>query len=225
MEERLRDNSIGLVLVNWSPSQLELGEVPRILEARECLRVVEELSRLAMDNFGVWSLRPARLKRLRFAVGQGDQAGIADILRQPRRGLFTAGLFGDRFAAGARDVCRGFPRMLRLLSRPGFRSVQGREVEAGAEVPAGGMGRVDLERGAETPDALERNLLYLLASWNGALHPALLQLAHDVADRSGPDCGGVPRGLPEEQLKPLLALSNQVRGIIREIDSRRTKRN
>ena len=148
MEERLRDNSIGLVLVNWSPWQLELGEVPQILEARECLRVVDELGRLALDNFGVWSLSPARLKRFRFSVGQRERTGSADILRQPRRGLFTAGLFGDRFAAGARDVCRGFPRMLRLLSRPGFRSVLGREVEAGAEVPAGGMGRVDLERGA-----------------------------------------------------------------------------
>ena len=33
-----------------------------------------------------------------------------------------------------------------------------------------------LNEARETPDALERNLLYLLASLNGVLHPALLQL-------------------------------------------------
>ena len=177
-------------------------------------------------NFGVWSPSPARLKRFRFSVGQRERTGIADILRasldkdrspldRSATGLPPApATYAEAFlACCASSVDRDFDLFRAEKWKQALKCLQEEWVAS------------ILNEARETPDALERKLLYLLASWNGVLHPALLQLARDVADRSGPECGGGPRGLPEEQLKPLLALSNQVRGIIREIDSRRTKRN
>ncbi len=66
-EESLRDNSIALILTNWSPSRLELGDVPQIPEICDQLREFEERTELEMDNFRVRSLSPALLKRFRFS--------------------------------------------------------------------------------------------------------------------------------------------------------------
>jgi hypothetical protein len=223
--ESLRDNSIALILPNWLLSRLELGDVPQILEIRDQLRVVKEYTELEMDFFAVWNPSPARLKRLQFSVAQRERSGIAAILNaslekdcSPLDGSATGSppvpaTFAEAFLACCApsvdldfDLFRGekWKQALKILQEESVASI--------------------LNEAQKTPDALERSLLNLLASLNGVLHPPLLQLARDVADRCGPERGAGARGLLEEQLKPLLALANQVRGIAGEIDSLRTKR-
>ena len=176
-EERFRDNSIGLILTNWSLSRLELGDVPPILEYREQLREFEERTELAMDWFGVWSPSPAFLKRLRFSVGQRERTGIADIFRASLdedcspldcsgTGLPPApATYAEAFlACCASSVDRDFDLFRAEKWKQALKCLQEEWVAS------------ILNEARETPDALERKLLYLLASWNGVLHPALLQL-------------------------------------------------
>jgi hypothetical protein len=222
-EESLRHNSIALVLVNWSPSKLELGDVPAILEARDQLRVVEEHTELEMDDFRVWS--PALLKRLRFSVAQRERSRIADILSASLDkdcSPLDSSSIGS--PPGPTTYAEAFLACCAPSVDPDFDPFREEKWKQALKILQEESVASILNEAQKTPDALERSLLNLLASLNGTLHPPLLQLARDVADRCGPERGAGARGLLEEQLKPLLALANQVRGIIREIDSRRTKR-
>ena len=180
-EERFRDNSIGLILTNWSLSRLELGDVPPILEYREQLREFEERTELAMDWFGVWSPSPAFLKRLRFSVEQRERSGIADILRasldKDRSPL-------DRFATPLPPAPATYAEAISEwkasadsdfeLDRPG----KWKRVEECRQKDL-----IDplLKQAEEATDPLLRNQLVLMASLSSLAHQQLLSLATAAA--------------------------------------------
>jgi hypothetical protein len=219
MEESLKDNSIALTLPNWSPSRLELGDVPQILEIRDQLRVVEEYTELAMDFFGVWSSNPAFLKRLRFAVEQRDPSRIADILR--------AGLDKDcrplhSSAAGPRPVPASYPEALGAWMASAdsdfdlYRSENWKAVQEWLQKDF-----IDplTKEAEETPDALRRNQLVVAAGLNSLVHTQLLSLMTAAAAPGGSHGPAGPRGLPEEEMKQLLRLVDRLRNVTKDIQS------
>ena len=223
MEERLRDNSIALILPNWSPSQLELGDVPQIPEARECLCVLAECSKLAMDNFGVWSLNPARLKRFRFSVAQRERSGIADILLDS---LDEDCSPLDSSVTGLPPVPAPYAEVVStwLASLDSdcelFREEKWKAVKACLQKDL-----IDpvMKEAEETPDAVLRNQLVLLAISSSLAHTQLLSLAAAAAALSGSHGPTGPRGLPDEELKQLLRVVDRFGNLTKVIQSCRTK--
>jgi hypothetical protein len=61
-----------LVLVNWRPSQLNLDDVPKMLEIRSHLLALAERLGIPLDDFAIWKPAVVQLACLRHALECGD---------------------------------------------------------------------------------------------------------------------------------------------------------
>ncbi len=222
MEESLRDNSIALILPNWSPSKLELGPVPQMPEIREQLLVVEKLSGLAMDFFGVWSLSPAFLKQLRFSVPQRERPRIADILRDS---LDKDCSLLDGLATGSPPAPATFAEAVGAWKASAasdyelFRAEKWKTVQECLQ-----RDLIDplMKQADEATDPLLRNQMVVVASLNSIAHQQLLSLAAAAASPGGAKGPTEPRELPVEAFKQMLALTDRFRIMMKDIQSCRT---
>jgi hypothetical protein len=65
------DKPYAMILVNWSPAQLDLADIPQILDVRDFLRDVRRFCPMQMNDFTVWKPSAANLERIRFCVQHG----------------------------------------------------------------------------------------------------------------------------------------------------------
>ncbi len=223
-EESLRDNSIVLILPNWSPARLELGDEPQILEIRDQLRVVAEDSELEMDAFGVWSLNPAVLKRLRFSVAQRERPRIADILRDSL-GKDCSPLVSS--ATGLPPVPATYAEAVaawKASADSDFELFGAEKWKAVQECLQKDLIDPLLKEAEETSDPHLRNQLVVVAGLNSLVHQQLLSLAAAAAPGGARGPTG-PRELPAEALKQVLALTDRLQSMRKEIQSGNTKNN
>ncbi len=80
-----------------------------------------------------------------------------------------------------------------------------------------------LKQAEETADPLERSLCVQLAGLSGTLHTQMLRLATGAANPGGANGPRGPRGLPKEELQPILALSDRVRALTQDVQACRKK--
>jgi hypothetical protein len=85
------DQPYAMILVNWSPAQLDLTDIPQILDVRNFLRDVRRFCPMQMDDFTIWKPSPASLERIHFCVEHGAKdeiwAAIHDCLEENCRTL------------------------------------------------------------------------------------------------------------------------------------------
>ncbi len=70
-----------LILVNWRPSQLNLDDVPAMLEIRSHLLALAERLGIPLDDFAIWKPSVVWLARLRHALECGDPALVREVAR------------------------------------------------------------------------------------------------------------------------------------------------
>ena len=148
MEKRMReDKSISLVLLNGSLSRLEPGDVPEILQIRDQLSVVEEYAKLEMGGLRrVESESQIPPAAPIFRAQTGPLPHRRHLAGRARQGVFDAGRFGERSAAGAHVVCGGCCHV-DGLNRLGCRPRQERELESGPGMAPEGFDRSGDEGG------------------------------------------------------------------------------
>ncbi len=70
-----------LILVNWRPSQLNLDDVPAMLEIRSHLLALAERLGIPLDDFAIWKPSVVWLAGLRHALECGDPALVRELAR------------------------------------------------------------------------------------------------------------------------------------------------
>ena len=140
-----------------------------------------------------------------FRGATGSLSHRRHLAGRARQGVFDAGKFGERSAAGAHVVSGGSPPWMAsadsdvdLYRKENWKAVQ-EWLQKDLIDPL-------TKEAEETSDPLVRNQLVLAAGLNSLLHTQLLSLVTTAAAPGGSHGPAGPRGLPEEELKQLLCL-------------------
>jgi hypothetical protein len=211
---------IALVLVNSSPSRLDLADVPLILQIRDRLRLVEELCGLEFPDFTIWKPTARHLERLRFCIDNRTRPYIySALLASLEQSCQTLELS----ALGPRPEPETLVEAVRELNAyprtPSFDALTLRSWDRIERLLQKELIEPLLKQAEETADPLEKSLVVQLAGLTATLHTQLLRLATGAANSSGATGPRGPRGLPKEDLQQILALLDRVRTLTQDVQA------
>jgi hypothetical protein len=209
---------IALILVNWSPSRLDLADVPLILQIRDRLRRLEELCGLEFPDFTIWKPTSKHLERLRFCIDNRTRPYIySALLASLEQSCQTLELS----ALGPRPEPETLVEAVRELNAyprtPSFDALTLRSWDRIERLLQKELIEPLLKQAEETADPLEKSLVVQLAGLTATLHTQLLRLATGAANSSGATGPRGPRGLPKEDLQQILALLDRVRTLAQDV--------
>ena len=215
---------IALILVNWSPSRLDLDDVPLILQIRDCLRRLEELCGLEFPDFTIWKPTAKHLERLRFCIANRTRSYI---YTAPCASLEESCQTLELSALGPRPEPETLVEAVRDLNAypktASFDALRSRSWDRAERLLQREVIEPLLKQAEETADPLERSLCIQLAGLSGTLHTQILRLATGAANPGGANGPRGPRGLPKEELQQILALSDRVRALTQDVQACRKK--
>jgi hypothetical protein len=215
---------IALILVNWSPSRLDLDDVPLILQIRDRLRRLEELCGLEFPDFTIWKPTAKHLERLRFCIANRTRSYIYTALYAS---LEESCQTLERSALGPRPEPETLVEAVRELNvyprTASFDALTSRSWDLAERLLQREVIEPLLKQAEETTDPLERSLCVQLAGLSGTLHTLMLRLATGAASLGGATGPNGPRGLPKEELQQMLALSDRVRVLTQDVQACRKK--
>lgn len=209
---------IALILVNWSPSRLDLADVPLILQIRDRLRLLEELCGLEFPDFTIWKPTSKHLERLRFCIDNRTRRYIySALLASLEQSCQTLELS----ALGPRPEPETLIEAVRELNAyprtPSFDALMLRSWDRIERLLQKELIEPLLKQAEETADPLEKSLGVQLAGLTGPLHTRLLRLATGAANSGGATGPRGPRGLPKEDLQQILALLDRVQTLTQAV--------
>jgi hypothetical protein len=215
---------IALILVNWSPSRLDLDDVPLMLQIRDRLRRLEELCGLEFPDFTIWKPTARHLERLRFCIANRTRSYIYTALYAS---LEESCQTLERSALGPRPEPETLVEAVRDLNAypktASFDALTSRSWDRAERLLQREVIEPLLKQAEETADPLERSLCVQLAGLSGTLHTQMLRLATGAANPGGANGPRGPRGLPKEELQQMLALLDRVRALTQDVQACRKK--
>jgi hypothetical protein len=170
------DKPYAMILVNWSPAQLDLADIPQILEVRDFLRNVKQHCAMRMDDFTVWKPSPASLERIRFCVEHGANyeiwMAISDCLEKNCRTLDASVALPPRRPTTYAEAVTTWSKLPESAADGGAKKISWELVQ---KLHNADVVEPLLKIAQKTNDPLERAEIITLAELVRTLHRRLLQ--------------------------------------------------
>jgi hypothetical protein len=212
-----------LILAGWSPASVGLA-APQSFDA--CVAHMRELEKylgLDMTRVFVWTPTPAELKSIRFSVGREDASGVREALLKSLSESTLELPFCD-LNSDLSKVPTNYPEALQALWKimeekgPAIDATE-RKNQAWTRTLALLDDQVirPMLQEAMAASPMQSNLRLVAATLSRALHMKSMQIAEQLAKTRGVESQKGGRLLPHTELKDLLAMTDRLVVLSREI--------